>query len=207
MTPTLHLDPFLSMIWTRRKVWRTPKAKWWMLACGSAVALVTAAALAAHAYRQSLNVQRVSAEVDAAQEKLSAAQAASAMSSGSAPSDFVAHLPASIDLQPILSEIQRRAAEAEVVFAGVQVQQRPASADQLARADLTMSLRGSYPHLKQALAEVLARFPNATLSRLTWRRATTGPNDAEATTVLSLWAAASTAPVAPGKVSAEPGPR
>ena len=58
-----------------------------------------------------------------------------------------------------------------------------------------LSLRGSHPKLKQVLAEVLGRYPNATLSHLTLRRAES-PERVEATMVIGVWGAplASAAP-------------
>ena len=101
--------------------------------------------------------------------------------------DFAQQLPP-LDLQSILSTVQRSASEAGVVFAGVQIQDRRASQELLARADLSVSLRGAYPKLIQVLSDVLSRYPNATLARASLRRQ--GPPDQiDATVVIALWGA------------------
>ena len=107
---------------------------------------------------------------------------------GPAP-DFVQRLPAVPDARAVLVELDRSARSAGVALGSVQVQERAASAEQLARADMTVSLRGSYPKLKQVLSDVLGRFPNISLVQWRLRRATQ-PADLEATMVLALWGAA-----------------
>ena len=103
--------------------------------------------------------------------------------------DFVQRLPVSIDLQPILSAVQRSAAEAGLAFVGVLVQERPGTKELLSRVDLSVSLRGPYTRLIQVLAETLSRYPNATLTRASLRRAG-GPDQVEATMIIALWGGA-----------------
>lgn len=109
------------------------------------------------------------------------------------PSDFVQRLPGSINLQPILSALQRSASQASVAFAGVLIQERPGTSELLSRVDLSVSLRGSYPKLIQVLAETLSRYPNATLTRASLRRAAS-PDQVEATMIIALWGSADAMP-------------
>lgn len=107
------------------------------------------------------------------------------------PKDFAANLPVSADVQQMLDEIRRRSFEAEVVVASVEVQRSVRANEQLARSDLTVSLRGSYPNLKRVVSEVLDRFPHATATRVAIRRGSQTAS-ADATFALALWARAQT---------------
>ena len=103
-------------------------------------------------------------------------------------SDFAQKLPDVIGVQPMLLSLRRSAADSGATFIGVQVQQRPATKEALARTDLAVSLRGAYPKLAQVLTEALGRYPNATLARASLRRAGS-PDQVEATFVIGLWGA------------------
>lgn len=183
----------------RHHRWHAADAQWSLIWFALTATLVAAVATALWTRQVSREVRHVSVETASATGKLASMAATTPASSAAPATDFAAHLPASIELQPVLSQIQRRCAEAEVVFVGVQIQPRIAQSEQLARTDLTVSLRGSYPKLKRVLAEVLDRFPNATLAHLTWRRST-GATDVEATVALALWGGATAA------AAATPGP-
>lgn len=183
----------------RGRHWHAADAQWALIWFGLTATLVAATATALWTRQVAREARRVSVETASAIGKLAAMAATTSASSAPPATDFAAHLPASIEIQSVLSQIQRRCAEAEVTFVGVQIQPRIAQSEQLARTDLTVSLRGSYPKLKRVLAEVLDRFPNATLAHLTWRRST-GATDVEATVALALWGGATAA------AAATPGP-
>ena len=181
---------------------RSTRARW--VACMLAGALgLTLTIASGFMLAHSLREQRVmELKIERAQD----AAADAARSGGDAtriamPTDFVHSLPASIDIQPVLAEVQRAAFDLGLVFSGVTVQHRAPTAEQLARSELTVSLRGSYPKIKQLMAAVLDRFPNATLSRLTLRK-TPSATDLDATMALLVWgaplplAAGASAPVA-----------
>jgi hypothetical protein len=99
-----------------------------------------------------------------------------------------------------LLSLRRSATEAGVTLAGVQVQQRPATREALARGELTVSMRGAYPQLIQALAELLGNYPNAAVMRANMRRS--GPPDqVEATIVIGLFGAPSLLPASGGEAT------
>lgn len=122
------------------------------------------------------------------------------------PADFSTRLPYLIDVPAVLLTIQRSCKEADVIFGGLQVQQLSTTPEQLPRVGVTLSLRGSYSKLKQVLADVLGRFPGATLSRMSLRRGT-APADLEATVALALWGRAAGSPAASTASGPEPGLR
>ena len=102
--------------------------------------------------------------------------------------DFTRRLPSSLDLQPLLDEIEQSCSRAGVRLGAVQISERVAATEQLQRAYLSLSLQGSYAKLKEVLAEVLGHFPNSTLAQLSMRRKV-GATDVEATLSLALWGA------------------
>lgn len=101
--------------------------------------------------------------------------------------DFTKNLPSSLDVQLLLDAIEQSCARAGVRFGAVQIPERTAATEQLRRAYVNVSLQGSYVKLKEVLAEVLGRIPNATLAQLSMRRGS-GATDVEATMSLALWA-------------------
>lgn len=158
-----------------------------MLAGAAGLALAIAVSFTlAHSLRE---VRAMELKIKGIQEAAAdAAKSATNVASIATPTDFVHSLPASSDIQPVLAEVQRAAFDLGIAFSGVTVQHRAPATQQLARSDLTLSLRGSYPKLKQLTAVVLARFPNATLSRLTLRK-TASATDLDATMALLVWGA------------------
>lgn len=105
------------------------------------------------------------------------------------PADFTQRLPLQPDGPAWLAEL-RRSSEAQGVRLGsIQLVPHAARTDELARLDVTLGLQGSYPALKQVLADVLARHPNTTLQRWTLQQPTPAAA-VEATAVLRVWAQA-----------------
>ncbi len=107
----------------------------------------------------------------------------------STDADFTKSLPTAVDVRPLLVELERSSSNAVVALSDVQLVERPATTEQLARTDVTVSLRGSYPKLKIVVLDVLGRFPGVSLAQWRLRRVTRSP-DAEATLVLSMWGSA-----------------
>jgi len=104
--------------------------------------------------------------------------------------DFVAAgaLPAQLDPDQALLRIQQACQDAGVSLLGLRWTPDPAGdATQLQRAELALQLRGTYPALRRALGEALARVPGLTLRQLSLRRAAAGA-EVEAELLLSLWA-------------------
>jgi Tfp pilus assembly protein PilO len=103
-----------------------------------------------------------------------------------AAGDFAQKLPAQPQNEAFTAELQRASAAAGVMIGSMQIQNHPARADQLARSDIAIAMKGRYPQLKQVVGEVLARFPNATLRRLSLRQPPPAV-EAEASVVIVLW--------------------
>lgn len=177
-----------------RATWRSSRTPWLLLIAGTAGGLLVAGV--------SLNMLRLEqvqrgtlmasltklrAQIQANQTKAGANLAATG---STPPTDFVTKLPLAPDVRPLLFELERATARAGVAFDSVQLQERPATPEQLSRTEATVTLRGNYPSLKSAMLDVLGRFPNATLVQ--WRlRRVTQPSDLETTMVVALWGAAS----------------
>ena len=185
-----------SFLWSRdalvlrcERLVHSARARWaaCMLTGATGLALAIAASfILAHSLREERVMEiKIRSMQEAA---IDAAKSATNVASIAMPTDFVHSLPASIDIQLVLAEVQRAAFDLGLAFSGVTVQHRAPTAQQLARSELTLSLRGSYPKLKQLTAAVLDRFPNATLSRLTLRK-TAAATDLDATLALLVWGA------------------
>lgn len=75
-----------------------------------------------------------------------------------------------------------------MVLTQIQLQDHPAAADQLARTELSFSVRGSYAKTKQAIAETVDRFPSLTLVQ--WRmHRHVASDEVESNVLLTLWGA------------------
>ena len=177
--------------WWRRgeQQWRSGKTAGVICALVAVGALVALMAGLVWMHRTSDEQTALSAQVRNEQMLLSATSPPSADSTEPVVTDFVRRLPEAAQVQPVVAELQRSSSGASATLGGVQLQQRAATPEQLGRAELTVSLRGSYPNLKRVLAETLDRFPNLTLRRIHLRR-TAAPTELEASVVLGLWGSA-----------------
>ena len=170
------------------------RAAWAALAAGVLVALAALGAALPALQRSAAQEQALVTSVQGLRAQLdAAARLAGEVTPAEPLADFVrGRLPGTPDVRPLLTELERSTASAGVTLGSVQLQERVATVEQLARADITASLRGSYPNLKRVVAEVLGRYPNATLVQ--WRlRRVAQPGDLESTMVLALWGAAAAA--------------
>ena len=107
--------------------------------------------------------------------------------------EFLVELPRAVRSQLVVENFQHTAREAGVTVASLSLRETPAKPDRLGRLELTVMGQGTYPALKQVLAEWLARFPSATVRSQQWRRvesagtSSTGSTTVEANWVLSIW--------------------
>ena len=99
--------------------------------------------------------------------------------------DFTASLPASAFVDPVVRDCQRFSSAAGVSFVSVDASGRDATVWTLGRAELGVVIRGEYPKLKSVLGQVLDRYPNLVLQRLSLRRLA-APADVEATVNLLM---------------------
>lgn len=108
--------------------------------------------------------------------------------------DFVHELPTQVQPPRIVEVLQRASREAGSQLSSVQVRESATAPSQLGRREISLSLKGPYAAVKQALGELLFRFPFITVRSLQWRLAEAGAPQqpmpmTEATVVLSLWTA------------------
>lgn len=94
-------------------------------------------------------------------------------------SDFVRRLPRTPKVASLLEEFRRAATEAGVTILSLTTDAREPTERTLGRLQIAVVLRGSYPTVKVAMAQVAGRFPNLALQRVSVRRLAT-PTDVEA---------------------------
>lgn len=113
--------------------------------------------------------------------RLSAQLAAATVWSSEHPpqADFVNRLPRAPAAAPLLDEFRRAAAAAGVTLSSLTTDARASTERTLGRVQTAVVLRGSYPAVKAAIAQVAARFPNLVFQRVSVRRLAT-PTDVEA---------------------------
>jgi hypothetical protein len=113
--------------------------------------------------------------------------------------DYVQHLRLSSthssSVDALVRELQSAGEGLGVTVVAVTSSARAAMPQSLGRVDMTLTLRGRYPALKQSLADLLSRHPAAVLQHLTLRRLSTS-GDVEAQWALSVLAAPQPEPVA-----------
>lgn len=143
----------------------------------AAAGLAAAAALGSH-----LAVDRRAVHLDDGVARLNAELSAIRIDSrGDQPlrQDFIRRLPRVLLAAPLLDEFRRAAAEGGVALSSVSIDAREPTERTLGRLQIAAVLRGSYPAVKAAVAEVAARFPNLVFQRVSVRRLAT-PTDVEA---------------------------
>ncbi|HEX6705224.1 MAG TPA: GspMb/PilO family protein [Albitalea sp.] len=170
--------------WRVERAWTHASTQWsaWVLGAILLLSALGALVLAAdHAMRTRL----------ALDAQLAQAHAATPTRSADAPveqPDFTQSLGPATPPAMVVQELQRACAQAGVVLASLQMQERAASAEQLGRSDFAITLRGAYPAIKQVIKQVVERFPSLAVQRMRMRRAQ-GPADIESSVTLSLWSA------------------
>jgi hypothetical protein len=103
--------------------------------------------------------------------------------------DFVQHLPKAFAPDHLMAVIDRARLDHGVALGRVQLEPRPPEPGQLGAAELSFSLKGSYPSVKALLADLFARCPELTLARLNLRNAN-GAQEIDAEVSLRAWAQA-----------------
>lgn len=107
--------------------------------------------------------------------------------------DFVERLPALPRVGEFMHSLEVAAKQADVRLVSAQVTpEHQRGSPDLQTVDLSLSLRGTYPGLKRTLGDILAQFPEATLSRMSLRSPTPG-EEVEAVWQVKLWAQPHTA--------------
>lgn len=125
-------------------------------------------------------------------------------SSPTQPHDFTSTLTDTPRTTEVVQSLHRASADARTTLVSLQLQAHPATPQQLARAELSVTLRGPYLSVGQVLDDVLGRYAHVGVSRLRVRRApaatVTAGNSAapeiEVSAVLSIWARPQAAPAA-----------
>jgi len=171
--------------------WQAGRRLWhlWFAATGVAVVLAIGGG---HAWWRAVMQAKAAQAQAIAEAALQAARASEPAVTAQNLGDFTARLPSTLNTEPTLAKLQRSCTQADVKLLGVQVQHRAGTAEQLARAELSVSLRGRYPAIKQVLGETLSQQANLTLHRLSIRALADGaapPGEVEASMQLTLWGA------------------
>ena len=86
-----------------------------------------------------------------------------------APADFVSVLPSLVDPDATIRFTSRLAQDQDVRISQMQSEPIAIDAKKLGQAKFTLELRGDYPHIKDVVIGLLAKFPGLTLQRLTIR--------------------------------------
>lgn len=172
-----------SWWWAASREWwqgRLPRLAW-ALACVAALAAVAASAVWMQAARR---------DHLAARHDLIALKTRPAPAVASAPAepdpDFARRLPADASTADWVRDLQRATGQLGVTVVSMVDAPRAATADQLGRHDLQITLRGPYPQIKLVLKELLDRHATTTVTRLNLR-AMTNPSDVEASLLLTRW--------------------
>lgn len=103
------------------------------------------------------------------------------------PVDYTERLPEAPVVPGFLQELQRACTSSGVLLSSIVSTDRPATAEQLGHAELTIAMRGSYLSLKLVLREVMSRYESTVLSRLSLKRAA-GSQEVEASATVLLLA-------------------
>ncbi len=103
------------------------------------------------------------------------------------PTDFTRRLPPAVQTDPVMSELQRAAAGAGVLLREVQLHPQPATPERLGQTEMTVSLKGRYPKVKQVVGELLSRYSHVTLQRFSAANVEAS-DGAEFTMTFTIWA-------------------
>lgn len=193
--PALHS----LTVWRLRRAWALGPAAWWVWCAALGVAAVVAG-FALIAY------QSIERQVEFANQQLAIARTVAPPTAAPPPveaRDFTHALASATPVVQVVEELRRSCERSDVVLASVQVRERPPSDEQLGRAELLLTLRGTYVNSKQVLKDATDRFSKLTVQRLRMRRVQ-GPADVEVTATLSLWSAPLAAAQAKGILVAAP---
>lgn len=169
--------------------WRRAAARHWPLAC--LIAALAAASAGTWHWQLVQRAGRAEAALVAWRVQ-EAAPRTPEPAAADAP-DFARNLPETAPADAVARDLQRFSTSVGAVFVAVDVTPRAATTATLGRVDLSVTLRGEYPKLKAVLAQVLDRYPNLVVQRLSLRRAGS-PADLEAAVALSLLSRPAPAP-------------
>ena len=173
-------------------LWATVRRSWSALALLTAGALLTAA-VSVWWWGQARQQKLVLAD-ELGRVQAGALRASGLVSEPSiVPTDFTRRLPPMVQVDPVMAGLQRAAAEAGVQLREVQFHPQPATPERLGQTEVTVSLKGRYPKVKQVVGELLSRYSHVTLQRFS-ATSQEAANDAEFTLTLTIWARPAPAP-------------
>lgn len=188
---------FSLISWRMQRAWALGAAPWWTLtgalALAAALAALVLAALRPIEQRLQLAKRELAVIEHAAKQPTAARAPVEAR-------DFTHALAPGTPAVQVVEELRRSCERSNVVLASVQVRERAASEEQLGRAELAITLRGSYVNSKQVLKDATDRFSKLTVQRLRLRRVQ-ATSEVETSATLSLWSAALTVPAAKSPVT------
>jgi Type II secretion system (T2SS), protein M subtype b len=169
-------------LWTVSRWWHGPGALTVSAVCG-----VASLVLAGWTWQAAAEARATRAGLESQLVALRHEQPAVLPLVNTSTADFTAHLPATVAPAIALNVVQGAATRAAVMVEAVQVQEYAPSPERLGRTELAMTVRGSYANLKRWLAELTARLPASTVSRLQLQRSADAAADIEARLTLVAW--------------------
>jgi Type II secretion system (T2SS), protein M subtype b len=162
-----------------QRLWSGSRLQWVYLFAGVGAAFALCAAATWHVVEQSGAYTRV----DTLQRKSPSGTLALAAVE---PTDFTFYLRSPIPPAHLADLVSGAAARNGVVVSIMQINEVAAAHDRLGRSEIALAFQGSYPAVKQTLAELQDRWPSATVARLQWRRADNA-EQTEARVQLVVW--------------------
>lgn len=110
---------------------------------------------------------RANEDGDSISSRFNAAHSVRAEPSLGTSANFVSVLPALVNPDATIRFTSRIAQDQDVRISQMQSQSIATDAKKLGQAKFTLQLRGDYPHIKNVVIGLLAKFPGLTLQRLT----------------------------------------
>lgn len=152
---------------------------WVMVLCAIAV---LSTGLKIHAY---LNLEHALDDRDAAaaQFQLLTQDVATAKQQ----SDIAGELPSKPNTTAITRKIQKQALAHKITLSALSIQNHAANSQNLANTEWAVSLRGTYPNIKSALAELMASAPTLQIQSVKFSK--TSAYEVEAQAILVEWLA------------------
>ena len=169
--------------WALSRRWHQTQLPWLAWALAGLAALVAMVAAGAWVHLQQRDLAEARRDFAALQAR--PAPAAASVAAESEP-DFARRLPADASTADWVRDLQRVTGQLGVSVVSLVDAPRAATAEQLGRHDLQLTLRGPYPQIKLVLKELLDRHASTTVARLNLR-VMTSPVDVEATLLLTRW--------------------
>lgn len=187
MTESNNMKRFINLLrqrfeWMQTFLQNWPAAgrQWLLPSVGVCLAITSALQIHAHFALQDGQKQK-----DQATAELLRLQ--QAVTDAARRPNFLQKLVPPLDGVDVTSNIQKLATAQGLSLSGLSVREHTLSAKSLAHLEWEVSLKGTYPQVKSALAEILQHTPGLRIQSLKFKRSSV--NDLQAHITLVLWRA------------------